>query len=123
MASAALDLWNRYVTTVENNRQFVDSALLDHICGTTLRNKSRTLEVIITEMVQGIEPQIELATLLRKIHIRNQSKPSITVAARIMQLIILRGFKDMPWNEIRRSLVEEFFSPDIIPDVDPFTAR
>ena len=123
MASVALQLWNRYVTTAENNRQFVDALLLDEICGTTLRNKTRLLEVNITEMMQGIEPKIEMTTLIRKIHKRNQRVPSLCVAARIMQLIILRGFKDMPWNETRRNLVEEFFSQHLIPDVDPFTAR
>ena len=76
MASVALQLWNRYLTTAENNRQFVDAVILDQICGTTLRNKSRLLEVNITEMIQGIEPQIEKTTLLRKIHKRNQRVPS-----------------------------------------------
>lgn len=121
MASFAADLWNSHLITVEENRQFVDSKLLDEVCGVDLTtNKFRKIEIIITDMVAGtiVQPR----DLLRKMKSKTK-KNRICVAARTMQLIILRGFKEMPWNEARRKLVALFFPQDMIPDVDPYTAR
>jgi hypothetical protein len=40
-----------------------------------------------------------------------------------MKLIIVRGFKELPWNQMRRDFVSYFFSADVIPDNDPFATR
>ena len=119
--ASPLDLWNRHLISRDNSRQFVDCKLLDEVAGKELLNKFRTMELIVSEMVAGTDLQPQ--ELLRKIAMRRQRTRSVCVAARIMQLILLRGFKDIPWNEARRGLVEQFFSADIIPDIDPYKAR
>ena len=40
-----------------------------------------------------------------------------------MQLVILRGSREMPWTKTRKELVKCFFGPMLIPDeVDPYKA-
>lgn len=115
------ELWNRHLIVGEDNRQFVDCKLLDEIIGNELLNKYRVMEKLIAEMVAGTE--LVAKDLIRRISVRNQRKPSVCIAARTMQLILLRGFKNMPWNEARRSLVEYFFPQDVLPYVEPHNAR
>ena len=121
MANSPAELWARHLIHVEEGRQFVDCKLLDEIIGTSLANKSADMEKIVEEMVAGtgLNPK----DLVRKIAVRRQSKPSVCVAARTMQLILLRGMKKMPWNQARRELVEHFFPCDVLPYIDPFTPR
>ena len=38
-----------------------------------------------------------------------------------MKLLILRGYKDLPWNEKRRKFVAKHFNTRIFPDVGTFT--
>jgi len=100
-----LVIWNRHLLPAEQNRQFVDCRLLDEICGKPLLNKLRKLEVLVSEMVSGTD--IQPNELVRKISYENKDYKNkrgerICVAARTMQLICLRGFKEMPWNAMRR---------------------
>ncbi len=48
---------------------------------------------------------------------------SSSAASDMYKVQLLRGFKDIPWNEARRGLVGKFFSADMIPDIDPYKAR
>lgn len=118
--SFAATLWNQHIIYVEENRQFVDCKLLDEISGKEIPNKFRRMENTISEMVAGTD--VQPMDLIRKIAKHKQRSHSVCVAARTMQLIILRGFKEMPWNEIRRSIVKLFFPPNVMPDVDPYKA-
>ena len=59
---------------------------------------------------------LEVDDLVRKIaKPRRQRSRSIAVAAGIMQMLILRGVKEIPWNEIRRNLVKCLFSEKMLP--------
>lgn len=40
-----------------------------------------------------------------------------------MQLIILRGYKELPWNETRKQFVCHFFSKELLPDFRPYIAK
>ena len=118
----AEELWNSHLKTF-GQRQYVDCQLLDAICGKEFDNKHRTMKMIISEMLTGtgIPP---VPNVLRKISTPGQSGKSsaVCVAARTMQMILLRGFIRLPWNNIRRSLVALFFPEDMFPDADPYTA-
>ena len=62
-----------------------------------MANKYRTAKRLISEMVDGTT--IEVGDLVRKIAIPRQRSHSIAVAAGIMQMLILRGFKEIPWKK------------------------
>ena len=64
---------------------------------------------------------MKVNNLVRKIAILRQRSPSIAVAAWIMQMLVLRGFKEIPWNEKRRNLVKFFFSETMLLDYSPFS--
>jgi hypothetical protein len=120
MTQAALQLWQRHLTTVEENRGFVDCQILDEISGTVMLNKHRKITTIVTEIINGCPLLID--DIIRKFARRKQRSPSVTVAAKIMQHIILRGFKELPWNEMRTNLVICFFGEAFLPITDPFRA-
>ena len=44
----------------------------------------------------------------------------IFLAAKVARLLVLRGFKDLPWNPCREQFVEFFFNKDVIPYVNPY---
>ena len=58
---------------------------------------------------------LEVDDLVGKIAIPRQRSHSIAIAAGIMQILILRGFKEIPWNEKRRNLVNFLFSERMLP--------
>ena len=64
---------------------------------------------------------LEVDDLVRKIAIVRQRSHSIAVVAGTMQMLILRGFKEKPWNEKRRNLVKFLFSETILPEYSPFS--
>ena len=97
-----METWNLYLITVENNRQFVDCKLLEEFTGKELRNKFNRMVNIVKDIIVGSSVKPE--DLVRRIPKRSQSKDSvcIAVAAGVMQLILLHGFKELPWTEPRR---------------------
>lgn len=124
-ALTASELWQLYV--IPGDREFVDCKLLEHIIGAELKNKWEKMSNLVTEMMAGTDP---LPTdLIRKIQVRSQhqnqfkTKEAVCIVAGTMQLIILRGFKNMPWNAARKNMVEHFFSPDVLPYINPHKAR
>ena len=98
-------LWNRYSIASNNYRKFEDAKILDEIAGKELANKYRTVKRLVSEMVD--ETTLQVDDLVRKIALPRQRSHSIAVAAGI-----LRGFKELPWNEKRRNLVKFLFSPN-----------
>lgn len=90
------NLWDSYLVDVDN-RQFVDCKLFDDIAGKDIRNKSRRFQTIINEMLAGLD--INAADV---IHVEQVGKKRVTIAVKIAQLLCLRGFKEIPWNEARR---------------------
>ena len=107
-------LWNRYSIASDNAQNFVYAKTLDEIAGKELANKSRTVKRLVSEMVDGTT--LEVDDLVQKISIPRQCSHSIAVAAGIMQKLILRGVKEIPWNKKRRNLVKFFFSETMLPE-------
>ena len=105
--------WNRYSIASDNDRKFVDAKILDKIAGKELANKYRTMKRLVSEMVDGTT--LEVDDLVRKIAIPRQRSHLISVAAGIMQMLILGGFKEIPWNEKRRNLVNFLSSETMLP--------
>ena len=100
-------LWNRFSIASDNDRKFVDAKILHEIAGKELANKYRTVKKLVSEMVDGTT--LEVDNLVQKIAIPRQRSHSIAVAAGIMQMLILRGFKEILWNEKRRNVVKFLF--------------
>ena len=120
MALMALDLWNQHTYRDEicYPRQFVDCKVLDAIAGVEFLNKHRLMVQIVGEMIEGTG--LEMVHIVRRIKRPPQRKQAVCVAARVMQFVILRGFKGFPWNSTRTAFVEMFFSKDFLIETDPF---
>ena len=58
------ELWNRYSIASDNDRKFVDAKVFEEIAGKELANKYRTLQRLISEMVDGTT--LEVDDLVRK---------------------------------------------------------
>ena len=101
-------LWNRFSIASDDDRNFVDVKILDEIAGKELAKKYRTVKRLVSELVDGTTMEVD--DLVRKVAIPRQRSHSIAVAAGIMQMFILPGFKEIPWNEKRRNLVKFLFS-------------
>ena len=112
-----MDLWNKYKVTV-NDREWIHCKLLDVVIGKELPNKYRKLESMVQEIVAGT-PFTVTDVFRKKLETTPGANVSLVMAARIMQLLLLRGLKEMPWNETRRSLVTMFFTSAVIPDAEP----
>ena len=85
--------WNRFSIASDNDTNFVDDKILVEIAGNDLANKYRTWQRLVSEMVDGTT--LEVDDLVRKMAIPRQCSHSIAVAAGIMQILILRGFKEI----------------------------
>ena len=92
----------------------MDAKFLFENAGKELANKYRTVQRLVSEMVDGTT--LEVDNLVRKIAIPRQRSHSIAVAAGVMQMLILRGFKEVPWNEKWRNLVKFLFSETTQPE-------
>ena len=57
---------------------------------------------------------------MRKIPVKGHKSTLIFLAAKVARLLVLRGFKDFPWNSCREQFVEFFFNKDVIPYVNPY---
>ena len=77
------------------------------------------MQRLVSEMVDGTTLQVD--DLVRKIAIPRQRSHSIAVAAGIIQMLILRGFKETPWNEKQRNLVNFLFSETMLPEYSSFS--
>jgi hypothetical protein len=60
--------------------------------------------------------------VLRTVYVINKKRkvPVVAVAAGLMQHIILTGFKDFPWTQLRRDYVSHYFHAALVPDVNPY---
>lgn len=114
------ELWNRNLMYAEANRQFVDCKLLDQIIGSDIKDKTGEMEKVISEMLAGTG--MVAKGLIRKIQLKGQRSKAVCIPARLMQLVILNGFKKMPWNDTRRKFVEHFFPKYVLPYGDLYYA-
>ena len=106
------ELLNRYSIASDNDRKVVEAKLLDEIAKKGLANAYRTVQRLVSESADGTT----MDNLERKIAIPLQRSHSITIAAGIIQMLNLQGFKKIPWNEKRRNLVKFLFSETLLPE-------
>ena len=108
-------LWSRFSIASDNDRKFVDAKKLDKIAGKELANKNRRVKILVSEMVDGTT--LELDNFVRKKKRKTTAKQSFDCSSRrIMHMLILRGFKEIPRNEKRRNLVKFLFSETMLPE-------
>ena len=70
-------------------------------------------------MVDGTT--LEVDDLVQKIVKPRQRSQSSAVAAGVMQVFNLRGFKKIPWNQKRINLVKFLFPGTMLPEYSPFS--
>ena len=118
--------FEKFNLSLADGKKFIDSKILDFISGETLQNRQRKLTSIVAEMVVGTT--LKTDDLIQKLPMRGQAQGSIVVASKIMRLLILRGYKELPWNEKRREFVAKYFDARFFPEDgtflnDPFFAQ
>ena len=89
--------FEKFNLSLDDGKEFIDSKFLDFITGNTLQNRQRKLTSIVAEMVVGTT--LNTNDPIQKVPIEGQLQGSVLVASKIMELLILRGYKDFPWNE------------------------
>jgi hypothetical protein len=104
----------------EQGQTFINAQILDVIAGSQIRNKTLRLSSVIGNIICGTS--LSLDSVLRTVYVFTNGKRSqvVAVAAGLMHNIILGGFKDFPWTQLRRDYVTHFFNSSFIPDHDPF---
>ena len=111
--------FEKFNLSLDDGKEFIDSKILDFISGNTLQNRQRKLTSIVAEMVIGTS--LKTDDLIQKLPNKGQSQGSVFVASKIMKLLNLRGYKDLPWNEKRRKFVAKYFNTRFFRDVGTFT--
>lgn len=116
-------LYENTVHGLEHHGTYVNAKLLDEISGYTITEKFRKLKLVVGSIVEG--SSIREEDVLRSITIPGSKTTATVVAVGIMHLIVVRGFKQLPWNQRRRMYVQYFFpdSPHLVPDFDPYHTR
>ena len=102
---------------MENRKLFTNCHLFDDISENEIPNKFRKFETLVGELLTGTN--LNPKEFIRRIAVRGQ-KPPAFVAAKLAKLLVLRGFKDFPWNSARREFVSLFFNNDVIPYYNPY---
>lgn len=71
-------LWNRHLIVVENDRQFVDSHILDVVSESKINNRQRDIGNAVSQVVNGsgLDPK----DMIRTIQTSRSPKASIFVA-------------------------------------------
>ena len=111
--------FKKFNLSLDDGKEFIDSKILDFISGNTLQNCQQKLTSIVAEMVVGTT--LKTDDLIQKLPIKGQPQGSVFVASKIMKLLILPGYKDLPWNEKRRKFVAKYFNTRFFLDVGTFT--
>ena len=114
-----MDLWNKHLILDEQNRNVVDLALLDEIIGRELDNKRRKMKIVYSEMFAGTDMAENPREYISSVKRHKARFHSVCIPARVMQLLLLRGIKELPLNEPRIALVKVFFGFDL--GHDPYT--
>ena len=114
-----MDLCNRHLILDEQNRNVVDLALLDEIIGKELDNKRRKMKIVYSEMLAGTDMAENPREYISSVKRHKARFHSVCIPTRVMQLLLLRGIKELPLNEPRITLVKVFFGFDL--GHDPYT--
>ena len=117
--SLEMSEFEKFSLPLDEGKECIDSKILDFISGHTLQNCQRKLTSIVAEMVVGTT--LKTFDLIQKLPIKGQPQGSVFVASKIMKLLIVRGYRDLPWNEKRREFVAKYFNTNFFPDVGTFT--
>ena len=113
-----LSIWEKNLIEVENGKFFINSRIFDEISGKEIPNKFRRFETLVAEMFNGQNHNPK--EFIRKIPVKGHKSTPVFIAAKVARLLVLRGFKDFPWNSCREQFVEFFFNKDVIPYVNPY---
>ena len=113
-----LSIWEKNLIQVENGKFFINSRIFDEISGKEIPNKFRRFETLVAEMFNG--QNINPNEFIRKIPVKGHKSAPIFLAAKVAMLLVLRGFKDIPWNSCREQFVGFFFNKDVIPYVNTY---
>ena len=103
-------LWESNIVLDDEERQYVNCALLDAISGIEYGNKFRQMEPIVKDLIEGQGLDWKDILIRRNVN----GKRAVCIAIRTMQLIVFHGYKGLPWNETRRQLLGLFFPADVI---------
>ena len=124
---------------MENGKLSANCRLFDDISGKEIPIKFRKFETLVVEMLTGTN--LNPKEFIRRIAIKGQKtplylyqqnwqnffycvdlkeNPSVFVLAKLAKLLLLRGFKDFPWNSARKEFVSLFFNNDVIPYHNPY---
>lgn len=79
-------LWSRYTITHEDNRQFIDSKILEDMSGTVISNKFRKLSTMVEDILSGTA--INLNDVVRRIARPRQRSHSVVIAVSNKQIIL-----------------------------------
>ena len=107
--------WNCSSIASEYDQKFVDAKILEKIEGKELANNYRTVQRLVSEIVN--ETTLEVDDLVRRKAVPRQRSHSIAVAAMVKQMLILRGFKEKPWNEKRVAWSSFSFRQQCYPNI------
>ena len=113
-----LSIWEKNLIQVENGKFFINSRIFDEISGKEIPKKFRRFGTLVAEMFNG--QNINPNEFIRKIPVKGHKSAPIFLAAKVAMLLVLRGFKDFPWNSGREQFVGFFFNKDVIPYVNPY---
>ena len=116
-----LSLWEKNLIEVENGKLFVNCCIFDDISGKEIPNKFRRFETLVAEIFNG--KNYDPKDFIRKIAVKGHKSTPVFLAAKVAKFIVLRGFKDFPWNSSREEFVNYFFHQDVIPYINPYMSN
>ena len=113
---ALCSLWDTNIVKGEKDPSllFVNVALLDRVIGLEIPNTSRKMSSVLS---QFIEESVNVKDILVSQSVGGHRV--VCLAIRAMQLVLLHGFKGLPWNDLRRGLLHLFYPEEFIAMVDP----
>ena len=101
--SLEMSEFEMFSLSLDDGKEFIDSKIVDFMSGHTLKNCQRKLTSIVAEMVVGTT--LKTDDLIQKLPIKGHSQGYVFVTSKKMKLLILRGYKNLPWYEKRREFV------------------
>lgn len=115
------DLLNRYSFLDDEGRTFVDTLILEELAEIKIEHKQRKLTPVVEMLLNGT--QLNVVDVMKTFPRRVVSGKTLAIAKGIMQMVIVSGFRNFPWTELRKNYVRHHISPNLVPDFDPFGNR
>lgn len=105
--------------TIElDNRKFLNARLLDDLSGQPIDEKFRKLKPLVECILLGTS--IRRDDVLKTISWLGRK--TVVLAFGVMNLVVIRGFNQLPWTDMRRKYISYVFpnSPELIPDYNTY---